>query len=328
MLTETQIDVRYPDCDAMGIVHHAVYPVWYEIARMDYFAKIGFSYTDMSSRGINPPMVNLNLQYLSPVRYPGRVTIRTTCTLCEGKKLELKYAVYPDGSNKPAATATSFHIWTGPDMKSLDMRSLPEVYTRLSGGVTKAAVLILCGGKSTRMGTDKAMATIGSKTLLERAVSYWQQVLPGSAIYAAVGSSEHFEALPEGVIPVCDRISGCGPMCGLQAAFAESGAELLAVSAVDMPLLTERALQALLEKRSCCEDICVFQHDGRPEPLFGFYRSSVLPLVDSMLADGNYRMTQLVADAKSTLVALKDPTPLMNTNTPGEFSAAADLLIH
>ena len=54
MITETTIDVRYPDCDRMGIVHHAVYPVWYEIARMDFFAKMGFSYADMNRMGINP----------------------------------------------------------------------------------------------------------------------------------------------------------------------------------------------------------------------------------------------------------------------------------
>ena len=51
MITETVIDVRYPDCDRMGIVHHAVYPVWYEVARMDYFEKMGFSYADMNSMG-------------------------------------------------------------------------------------------------------------------------------------------------------------------------------------------------------------------------------------------------------------------------------------
>ena len=46
MITQCDIDVRYPDCDAMGIVHHAVYPIWYEIARMDFFEKMGFAYPD------------------------------------------------------------------------------------------------------------------------------------------------------------------------------------------------------------------------------------------------------------------------------------------
>ena len=45
MISETIIDVRYPDCDPMGIVHHAVYPIWYEAARMDFFKKMGFSYS-------------------------------------------------------------------------------------------------------------------------------------------------------------------------------------------------------------------------------------------------------------------------------------------
>ena len=72
MLSVSHIDVRYPDCDPMGIVHHAVYPIWYEIARMDFFAAVGYPYEAMNQEGINPPMVNLNLQYASPVRYPGQ----------------------------------------------------------------------------------------------------------------------------------------------------------------------------------------------------------------------------------------------------------------
>ncbi len=61
MISESVIDVRYPDCDPMGIVHHAVYPVWYEIARMDFFQAVGFSYADMHALGINPPMVDLHV---------------------------------------------------------------------------------------------------------------------------------------------------------------------------------------------------------------------------------------------------------------------------
>ena len=44
LLSESHIDVRYPDCDPMGIVHHAVYPIWYEIARMDFFSAVGYPY--------------------------------------------------------------------------------------------------------------------------------------------------------------------------------------------------------------------------------------------------------------------------------------------
>lgn len=130
MISETIVDVRYPDCDCMGIVHHAVYPVWYEIARMDFFAKLGFSYSDMHALGINPPMVDLHVKYKSAVRYPGTVTIRTKMTLYAPKKLELTYETYCEG--ELVNSAVTFHIWTGPDMKSFDMQaSLPEVYAKI-----------------------------------------------------------------------------------------------------------------------------------------------------------------------------------------------------
>ncbi len=139
MVTETKIDVRYPDCDQMGIVHHAVYPIWYEIARMDFFSAMGFSFSDMHLRGINPPMVNLNLQYKSPVTYPGQVTIRTRMKSYAPKKLELCYEVYFGGGETPVASATSFHIWTGPDMKSLDMKqNLPGIYARIQAAYEEA----------------------------------------------------------------------------------------------------------------------------------------------------------------------------------------------
>ena len=130
MITELNIDVRYPDCDSMGIVHHAVYPIWYEMARMDFFEKMGFSYADMHAKGINPPLVELDLKYNAPATYPGTVTVKTRMTAYAPKKLELCYETWFNG--KLCGAARTFHIWTGPDMKSLDMeKNLPAVYARI-----------------------------------------------------------------------------------------------------------------------------------------------------------------------------------------------------
>lgn len=136
MTTQCTIEVRYPDCDAMGIVHHAVYPIWYEIARMDFFQKIGIPYAQLHPLGIDPPMVSLNLNYAAPVRYPGTVEVRTKLLSCAPKKLELSYEVYRPGDDKPCARATSFHIWTGPDMKSFDMAAnLPEAWEKIQAAL-------------------------------------------------------------------------------------------------------------------------------------------------------------------------------------------------
>lgn len=326
MLTESIIDVRYPDCDPMGIVHHGVYPIWYEIARMDYFAGVGYSYTDMNQEGINPPMVNFNLNYHSPVRYPGRVTVRTVCTLCQGKKLELRYGVYQKGNPAPVATATSFHIWTGPDMKSLNMSTKPEIYEKLRNAVESPAVLILAGGQSRRMGLDKATLDLEGQSLLNRAVEFWKKALPGAPIYVSAGSPEHFDRLPQGVTPIYDLQPQKGPMGGLQAAFRQIPQELLWVSAVDMPLLNQEALELLNKKRCHCEDACVFTRDGHAEPLFGLYRNTCLQEIEAMLSQGDNRMTALLSRLRTTLVPLKQADWVCNVNTPEDMEALKETL--
>ena len=131
MTTELSIDVRYPDCDRMGIVHHAVYPIWYEMARMDFFAKMGFSYADMNAKGINPPLVELDLRYKAPATYPGSVTIKTRMTMYAPKKLELLYTLR-DEAGKTLSEGRTFHIWTGRDNRSCSVEeAFPEIYALL-----------------------------------------------------------------------------------------------------------------------------------------------------------------------------------------------------
>jgi acyl-CoA thioester hydrolase len=130
--TTTQIDVRFPDCDRMGIVHHAVYPIWYEVARMDFFKELGFSFTDMNALGVNPAMVDLHLQYKAPASYPQTVTVTTRMGQYAPKKLELFYELRDVSGGEPINTARTFHIWTGPDGKSYDMEvNLPDAYEKI-----------------------------------------------------------------------------------------------------------------------------------------------------------------------------------------------------
>lgn len=134
MVSETKIDVRYPDTDAMGIVHHAVYPIWYEVARMDFFAQLGFPYTAMHEKGINPPMVNLNVSFKATVSYPGTVIIRTRCVAFGPKKLKLAYETYNE-EGVLVNSAETFHIWTGPDNRSI---RLPDVIPTVYNGFRSA----------------------------------------------------------------------------------------------------------------------------------------------------------------------------------------------
>ena len=135
MIIETNIDVRYPDCDQMGIVHHAVYPIWYEMGRMDFFEKCGCGYTKSKGFGVDPAMVNLELNYGAPVTFPQTVTLKTICTLLEGKKIAFRYEVWVDGAAKPNATAKSFHVWV-KDGKSINVETdVPEMFAAYKSAV-------------------------------------------------------------------------------------------------------------------------------------------------------------------------------------------------
>ena len=65
----TPIRVRYAETDAMGIVHHAVYPVWMELGRSDLLRQLGESYAQWEARGIRMSVAGLSVIYRAPARY-------------------------------------------------------------------------------------------------------------------------------------------------------------------------------------------------------------------------------------------------------------------
>lgn len=131
MQTKTTIETRYPECDRMGIIHHSVYPVWYEMARMEFFEKLGFSFRDMDALGVNPAMVDLHLQYKASATYPQTLYITTRMGEYAPKKLELLYELSDEEGNV-LNTARTFHIWTGPNGKSYNLEeNLPDAYEKI-----------------------------------------------------------------------------------------------------------------------------------------------------------------------------------------------------
>ncbi len=58
--SESHITVRYAETDQMGVVHHAVYPVWFELARTDFMKQIGVSYAQIESLGVMLPVTDIS----------------------------------------------------------------------------------------------------------------------------------------------------------------------------------------------------------------------------------------------------------------------------
>ena len=104
------------------------------------------------------------------------------------------------------------------------------------------AAYLLAGGKSTRMGENKAFIDFRGQTLLDRALATLRAVCDSVTI---VGDPSTFASYSP-VIP--DLFPGCGPLAGIHAALTHSSAELNIMLAVDMPFVSAELLRFLLQR--------------------------------------------------------------------------------
>ncbi len=77
LVNETSFHVRYAETDSMGVVHHAVYLVWFEEGRSAYIREHGWSYADIERAGYFLAAGDLNAKYRRAARYDQRITVKT-----------------------------------------------------------------------------------------------------------------------------------------------------------------------------------------------------------------------------------------------------------
>ena len=93
LTTTAKVRVRYPECDPMGVAHHATYPVWLEIARTELLREQGEAYRALEEAGVFFVVARLSLRYRRPARYDDELDVTVSCGPSAGVKLEHHYAV-------------------------------------------------------------------------------------------------------------------------------------------------------------------------------------------------------------------------------------------
>ena len=156
--------------------------------------------------------------------------------------------------------------------------------------------IVLAGGKSRRMGMDKAQLAWEDGTLLSAAVNK----LAGLCKEIIVVGTKR--GLPHPVLWAADRVVGAGPLAGLETGLAAASFEETVVLACDMPLVSARFLQTL-SASAIAADVVLPRHAGGYEPLCAWYRRSVcLPAVRQLLQAGNSRMQSLLPLVRTVAV--------------------------
>ena len=192
--------------------------------------------------------------------------------------------------------------------------------------VKDATAFVLAGGKSSRMGTDKALLAWGGGTLLSHMVQMAGRV--ASTVHI-VGQSEKFSSL--GTV-VEDLFRDCGPLGGIHAALSTTSSDLNLILAVDLPFLSATFLEFLLAKaRETDALVTVPRTDGRWQPLCAVYRRGFAGLAEQSLSHGKYKIDPLFATVKTRVIDESElgqagfSTEIFrNVNTPEEFNEARE----
>lgn len=120
---------QYYETDQMGIIHHSNYIRWFEEARTDLMDQIGFGYDQMEKRGIIVPVLSVNCEYKSMVRYNDHVYIIPKIEVFNGIRLQISYRVIDKQTNELRAVGESKHCFLSGTNRPVSLKKIdPELF--------------------------------------------------------------------------------------------------------------------------------------------------------------------------------------------------------
>ena len=111
-IVETDFPVRYAETDAMGVVHHASYLVFFEEGRSQFMRDKGKDYAAIEARGYRLPVTEVGVRYVGSLRYGDRVKIRTWIEENKSRRLSFAYEVVDLNNQELLVSGFTRHVWT------------------------------------------------------------------------------------------------------------------------------------------------------------------------------------------------------------------------
>jgi acyl-CoA thioester hydrolase len=106
-ISETEVRVNYSETDQMGVVYHARYLVWLDVARTEHLRRAGMSYRDLEAAGLRLVVSEVSIQYRQPARFDDRVRIRCWVREAASRRVGFGYAVERAEDGRLLATAST-----------------------------------------------------------------------------------------------------------------------------------------------------------------------------------------------------------------------------
>ena len=186
--------------------------------------------------------------------------------------------------------------------------------------------LVLAGGKSSRMHTDKAALSYHGRSQLTEAMRLVTPLVQRA--FVSVRADQIDDPLRAGFAQIIDREVNVGPIAGIMAAQAQFPDVAWLVIACDLPFLNAGTLEHLLAARdpACDATAYLSSHDGLPEPLCAIYEPASDKTLAAYLREGRQCPRKFLLKGNVHLIAAADARALDNINTRDEYDAALGAL--
>lgn len=192
----------------------------------------------------------------------------------------------------------------------------------------ECTAIILAGGKSSRMGTNKALLPIFDKTVIEHIVDCSKQVADEVIVVTNEQAQYEFLNIPL----VSDSYKECGPLAGLEAGLQVAKYDKCVLIACDMPFISGEVIEYLVNDLNHY-DAVLPRVNGKLHPLFAAYRKTCLAPARKKLREKALRMVDLLDEVNTKIVnedelAVKQSdiqNTFFNMNRPDEFQKAQKL---
>ncbi len=180
--------------------------------------------------------------------------------------------------------------------------------------------LVLAGGRSKRMGHDKALIRVDGETQLSRAVQLLESFL--DRVYVSTRADQRDDSERKKFQRIIDRYENLGPIAGILSALQEHRDVGWLVLACDLPNIDEATIRFLLENKSGDQPFSAYKSstDGLPEPLCAYYAAGSESIIQAFIDDEIICPRKVLIRSNTHLLDQPNPEALDNINTPEDLA--------
>jgi len=177
----------------------------------------------------------------------------------------------------------------------------------------KVSGIIIAGGKSSRMGFDKAGIIFKEQRFIDRAIGLLEKFTNDIIISSHKDYQTKYPSQK-------DKITGTGAIGGLYSCLPKTKYDISIVIPIDMPLLSEAVISFLLKNADTNKDINVIKTDAYLQMLVGLYHKNIVPVLEQQIKEKNYQLKQLTKLIDTHLINADIYSRLfINVNNPDEL---------